>query len=97
MSNFTYDGETYELIEERLTFAEARAFEKRTGIPFQKMSEHRDSMECLQALLWISAKRRNPTLTFADLDDWEIDSIDFEDDGEADPTSAPSGESDSAT
>lgn len=100
MSGMTFmvNGEPYELDVERLTFAEARAFESHSGISFIESMENpqmRASIDALQALVWIAVKRKEPTTKFSDLDDVEISSIVTEDEdeeagdeGEADPTPA---------
>jgi hypothetical protein len=92
---FTIDGTTYEMAQSKITFAEARAVEKVTGHTFQAINTDlnlRNSTDVVQAMIWISMKRSNPTLTFSDLDDIEIDGIEWEDDSEdaaeADPTEA---------
>ena len=77
VSGTDYDG-TYEMIQERATFAEAKAIEKVTGHSFQalmKTPELQESMSVIQAMLWISMKRDHPTLTYAELDDFPMDAI----------------------
>lgn len=79
MTQFTLDGTTYDLVESP-TFAEARAIEKRTGHTFEAISKNkglRTSADVVQALLWVSMKRKEPTLTFTDLDDIEIGAIEW--------------------
>lgn len=96
MSKFVIDGTTYEMIESRFTFAEARAVEKVSGVSFQDVMDggaKNASIDVTQALLWISMKRVDPTLTFADLDDVAIDEIEWPEDDEPeadapDPTDA---------
>lgn len=78
---FTFDGETYEMVQENITFAEGRAFEKVTGHSFMKMMsdpELQMSMVALQAITWISMKRKNPTLLFDDLNDLDVSAIEYE-------------------
>jgi hypothetical protein len=83
-------GVTYELVQSKVTFAEARAIERVTGHTFTEITnnpELRDSTDVIQAMIWISMKRDEPTLTFSDLDDIEIDGIEWssEDDDVATP------------
>jgi len=90
---FTIDGESYEMAQSKVTFAEARAVEKVTGHTFQAIStnpEMRNSTDVVQAMIWISMKRSNPTLVFSDLDDVAIDDIEWEEEPEADAPSDPS-------
>lgn len=102
----TYAGETkdYDLIVSGMTFGEARAFEKVSGHTFAEIMSKpqlRDTTTVLQALIWVSMKRKIPTLTFGDLDDIAIDSIEWPEPapppdggpvgGEAGPTSAGGG------
>jgi len=70
MSNtFEVDGETYTLLgDDDLTFGEARAIERTSGVKFSD-AEERTSIEFIQALVWASMKRKNPTLTFSEVDD----------------------------
>lgn len=99
---FTIDGTTYEMAQAKITFAEARAIEKVTGHTFQAINtnpELRNSTDVVQAMIWISMKRANPTLTFSDLDDVEIDGIEWaEDDAPepSDPTEPASSSPDAA-
>lgn len=86
---FTIDGTAYEMVRSKVTFAEARAIEKVTGHTFQAISsdpEIANSTDVVQAMIWVSMKRVEPTLTFSDLDDIAIDGIEWEtDEGEAAP------------
>lgn len=101
---FTIEGTTYELVQSKVTFAEARAIERVTGHTFAAITsdpELRNSTDIIQAMIWISMKRAQPTLTFSDIDDVEIDGIEWtkEDDDVAapDPTQpAPSSSPDVA-
>ncbi len=67
---FTVEGKPHELDIDRLTFAEGRAVEKVTGVPYGTlMSGLGDgSLEALQGFLWVAMKRTQPELKFADLD-----------------------------
>jgi hypothetical protein len=78
-------GGTYELLEDRITFAEARAFEKVTGESYMALQGVQPTTDMLQAFLWISMKRQHPTLTFSDLEDIEIASVNFQDEESPDP------------
>lgn len=91
MPGFTYDGDHFDLLDDKsLTFAEGRAVEKVTGRPLSEQGEALDSM---QALLWVSIKRRRPELKFSDLDDAPVSAFAWDEepaeevDG-ADPTDA---------
>jgi hypothetical protein len=95
MSNvleFTVNGEVYGLDVDRLTFAEARAFESHSGVSFVEAMENpktRTTIDALQALVWIAVKRKEPTTKFSDLDDVELGSIvSDEEEAEPDPTRA---------
>lgn len=91
MPGFTFDGEHFDLLSDsNLTFAEGRAVEKVTGRP---LSEQGDSLDSMQALLWVSIKRRRPETKFSDLDDAPVaafawDEVDEEGSADADPTDA---------
>ena len=90
MSQFIVDGQTYQMVESKFTFAEGKAIERQTGHTFQRIfrdEELRESLEVLQALLWVSMKRVNPELKFSDLENVAIDEIDWVADEEpvADP------------
>ena len=67
----TPDGVQHALDVERMTFAEARAVEKVTGLSIAEVARG-GSLAGLQALLWVTLKRDDPTLRFADLDDRPI-------------------------
>jgi len=93
----TYNGatETYELVMSGITFGEARAIEKVSGQTFAKIManpELRAEIGVLQALIWVSMKRKHPTLTFSELDDVAIDAIEWPED----PAGAQ-GDADDAT
>lgn len=89
MSEFKIDGETYSMIESKFTFAEGKALERVTGHTFQAIfrdPDVRESLDVLQALMWVSMKRVKPELKFSDLEDLAIDDIEWvEDEPEADP------------
>jgi hypothetical protein len=94
MPGFTFDGEHFDLLDDTsLTFAEGRAVEKVTGRP---LSDQGESLDSMQALLWVSIKRRRPETKFSDLDDapvaafaWdEVDEASEDAADEADPTGA---------
>lgn len=92
MATFTVDGTEFEMIDAKMTFAEARAVEKVTGISFQQITtdEHaRQSLDVVQALIWVSMKRQQPDLKFSDLDDLAIDSIEWSADEEAEEEARP--------
>ena len=87
---FTVDGEHFTMLEpDRMTFAEARAVEKVTGLSFTQIGGDDVSITTTQALLWVSMKRARPELKFADLDDVAPGSIEWDEaEPEADPTGA---------
>lgn len=67
--SFTYDGETFVMVgEDDLLFAEVRAIEKATRRNMDQLAEDGEATTALQALTWVSIKRRRPTFRFADLD-----------------------------
>jgi len=96
MATFSLGGEAFTLVTNKLTFAEARAFEKVTGYSFADLATNEQvgkSVASTQALIWISMKRVKPELKFTDLDGLPIDDIEWADDDEADaedPTEAGS-------
>lgn len=84
---FTIDGTVYEMAQSKVTFAEARAVEKVTGYTFKEISTNpaiQNATDVIQAMIWISMKRSNPTLLFSDIDNVAIDDIEWESDPEAD-------------
>jgi hypothetical protein len=90
---FTIEGVVYEMAQSKITFAEARAVERVTGHTFQAINttpDLRNSTDVVQAMIWISMKRAEPTLTFSDLDDVEIDGIEWDDEAEDDAPADPS-------
>lgn len=88
MAKFTYGGETFDLLTEHdLTFAEGAAACKAAKCKARDLDG--DSFESLQALIWVTMKRRNPTLVFADLNDVPLGAFEFIEDD--DPPPSPSG------
>lgn len=87
---FIANSKTYELDETKITFAEGRAMEKVTGLPFMEVgsSAAAGSMLAMQALVWVTVKRSEPTTKFEDIDDWEIGAIEFQIEDEENPTEA---------
>lgn len=87
---FKANGNIYEMDEKSITFAEGKALEKVSGVPFTGVAQAAvsGSLSALQGLIWIAVKRSDPGVKFDDLDDWAIDTIEFEDEGEENPTSA---------
>ena len=99
----TVDGKSHEADLNRLTFAEARAIEKKAGESMAEIMKTK-SMTSVQAIVWVVVKRSEPTLKFEDLDDREILDFDLEliegDEPTTDPTVAGTpawNDSDSAT
>lgn len=97
MTHFTFGGERFELLE-RFTFAEGRALEKVTGYSGEQIVTDptvRGRFDVMQALLWVSIKRRRPEFKFADLDDVAVEDIDWaadEPEPEAEPENPTEGE-----
>ena len=92
MAKFILNGTKYDLIQSKMTFAEARAFEKVTGVKFQEFMQDQSlmgSLDVVQALLWISMKRVEPSLKFSDLDDLTFDDIEW---GQGDEDEEPAAE-----
>lgn len=96
-----YDGVESRLDAEKLTFAEARAIEKVSGIRFAEIEQGGifANMDTLQAMVWVAIKRSRPGFKFSDLDDVPMSDIEFtvEDDDEpgddaADPQSSADSE-----
>ena len=89
------DDTVYTLVSQKFTFAEGRAFEKVTGVPFEDLMEGKASsrsMVAMQAMYWISMKRKNPTLTFVEIDDLAIDDIEFIPENDDEQALADSGD-----
>jgi hypothetical protein len=87
MSKFEVDGVNYEFVQSP-TFGEARAIEKVTGIPFASMADpSKQSVDLMQALVWVSMRRVNPEITFDDLDDLDMGVLaGLQEEVEPDPT-----------
>lgn len=91
MSEFVIDGETYQMVGvDKLTFAEGDAIERVTGSTLDEIGgEGSTPTRVVQALLWVSMKRRKPELKFSDLADLVIGDIEWiepEVADESDPT-----------
>lgn len=100
---FEYDGERFPMLtEDDLMLAESRAIEKAIGANLDQLGEPGYGSTAMQALLWVSIKRRRPTLKFRDLDEVPLaafrffarDAADAEEevDGEAVDPSRPVGQ-----
>jgi len=90
----TVDGKSYEADINRLTFAEAKAVERKSGESIAEIMRTK-SMAAVQALIWVIVKRGEPTFKYEDLDDREVADFDIEEvpvdaevATEADPTEA---------
>lgn len=85
---FVVRGTKYEIDQDRLTFAEARAIERVVGLPFDKLDQ--SSLTATQAMIWVAMKRADPALKFTDLDDLEFGDFEIIEadvpEVEADPT-----------
>lgn len=101
MSKFTIDGQTYEMVESRLSFAEGRDLERVTGYTFQQITADpsvQGSLVVTQAFIWLSMRRDRRDLKFSDLDNVAIDEIEWEEDpAEPDPTQPTEAEEPSPT
>lgn len=88
MARLRFGGEEFPLLtEEDLTFAEGAAVCRAAGIKASELGEA--SFESLQALVWVSIKRRRPEMKFSDLNDVPMSAIEFLEDDEGvgpDPT-----------
>ncbi len=73
----TVQGTAHTIDLDRLTFAEGRAVEKVTGQSFGDALGSK-SLTSVQALVWITVKRDQPTLAFSDLDSWAIADAEFD-------------------
>lgn len=98
----TKGDEAFEIDPDRILFAEGRAIEKVTGSTFAEVMQAlgKGSLESIQALTWVAAKRSNPELKFTDLDAWDLGDVSFEElpddddpDATADPTPATDDDS----
>jgi hypothetical protein len=66
---FEVEGSTYEFLsDDDLTFGEMCVIERTTGIRFND-EDGRGSAEFIKAMVWVSMKRKDPTLTYGDVDD----------------------------
>jgi hypothetical protein len=88
---FTAQGTAHDFDVDKLTFAEGRALERVTGSTVAEFFGVlvNGSLTALQALVWVACKRDQPTLTFADLDDWVIADVVFEDPEESEDSEVP--------
>lgn len=93
----TYDGAESRFDMENITFAEARAIEKVSGVRFAQMQSDAElfaNMEVMQAIVWVVIKRSRPGFKFSDLDDVPMGAVNIalhDDDGgdAADPQDSP--------
>lgn len=76
---FKYNGELFEYDEDSLTFAEAKAFEKKAGatIPDLQVGRAPRSSQVIQAMTWSAMKRREPTLKYEDLEEIPYNRFEF--------------------
>jgi hypothetical protein len=99
---FSCDGVEYAADIARMTFAEGRAVEKVTGVAFvsvmQLYEQGRLPLSMIQALIWVTMKRKEPELRFVELDDRAIADFEFPDAPEAaagedgEPAGSPAGD-----
>jgi hypothetical protein len=85
---FIYKGTKYEYNEDKLTFAEAKAFEKVAGatIPALQTGRAERDSQVIQAMMWSAMKRQEPTLKYEDLEEITFEEFEFlPDDEPADP------------
>lgn len=87
---FTVEDEEYVFLsDDDLTFGEACVIERTTGIRFTD-EDGRGSAEFIKAMVWVSMKRKDPTLTFSDVDDVPMRVLmSLSDDDEAAESEAP--------
>ena len=97
MARFKIDDEVYDLLDDsKLLFAEADAVERATGFAMAEWG--RDDIKgrasFVQAMLWVSMKRRNPPLTLAEVGNIPLASVEWIADEEpaSDPTDLAEGE-----
>lgn len=69
------DEQTWDLADVKVTFAEAKAFEKAAGVKWAELQGEitEGNVGVLQAVLWMLRKRTEPQLTLRDLDDLPMD------------------------
>jgi len=91
---FVYDGTKYEIEPHRLTFGEARAFEKASGHTMSEMATAGGLQDvgAVQALFWIAMRREDKDLRFSDLDDMNMGDFEQLPDDEAAGDEAVEGE-----
>lgn len=97
---FSHGDREFEFDENRLTFAEARAVERVTGITMAEAMDaaSKGSALAMQAYMWIAMKRADPPLKFSDLDDMSLADFAFTtDEPEAEPEPDPTPVADAAT
>ena len=90
---FTNAGITYEMDNSSITFDEAEALESVSGLPYTEIGDAiiGGALKPLRAMIWATAKRTNPAITFAEVGAWVIEGIDFQ----SDTVTAPVNEDDS--
>lgn len=95
MTKFVVDDVEYEFVQSP-TFGEARAIEKVAGVSFADMADpSKQSVDFMQALVWVSMRRVNPEITFDDLDDIDMGvlaDLTQQQEEPADPTPAEVGD-----
>lgn len=81
MSSFTVDGVEYELLSpDDLTFGEADAIERVTKLPMGQITELKQEnapISVLRAYIWLSMKRKNHVMAYAELEDVAIGAIEW--------------------
>lgn len=82
-----YDGAESTVNIDTLTFAEARAIEKVSGVRFVEMKNDAElfaNMDMMQAMVWVAIKRVRPGFRYSDLDDVPMTDVDISthDDGD---------------
>lgn len=79
---FVANGVKYELDQDKITFAEAKAIQKAVGKSMGEIRDDPGDIAATQAMVWVAMKRQDPTLKFLDLDDMAIGDVEFEDEDE---------------
>lgn len=97
---FEANGVEYSLNTLKMTYAEGEAVERLTGLSFGEVGAAIDntSLKPMRAMMFVAVKRVNPTITFEELENWEITSLDWSDVDEADikkDTAIPSSSNES--
>lgn len=87
---FIVDGVDYEYNEDHISFAEAKAVEKKGGMTLAEIGDTKYlPTQVMQAMIWVGMKRQRPTLLYDDLEEMDIGEVRFKSDA---PDPADEGE-----